>query len=217
MVVTSVNNSTAPVVGQAYDGPSNQMSSVDFMNLLVAELQNQNPLEPMSTTEMSSQLSQMTTNEQLVEIANTLDHNLVMSQSINNTAMLALVGREVTVEGDQVHVTDGESSGSMINSTGAGTATVTVRNDAGDVVATYPMEVERGLNDVGWDGLGTDGEPAPDGAYTVEVSVTNNDGDSVDATVLMTGAVGGLRYDLGLAVVSVFGQDFFVSEIYQVS
>jgi len=216
MTVSAVSNSTTPVIGANATNP-NELSSLDFMNLLVTELQNQDPLQPMDTHQMANQLSQMTMAEQLSEISATLEENLLMSQSINNTAMLGLVGRDVTVEGNAIRVADGEASGSMINSRGAGTATVTVRDANGAIVATYVRTVDAGLNDVSWDGLRTGGETAADGEYTLEVSVTSADQQSVAATVLMTGPVGGLRYENGIAVVRVFGEEFYVSEIYQVS
>ncbi|MEZ4388757.1 MAG: flagellar hook capping FlgD N-terminal domain-containing protein [Candidatus Krumholzibacteriia bacterium] len=216
MSVTSVLNATGGVAGAVPDNP-NTMTSTDFMHLLVTELQNQDPLEPMSTTEMSNQLSQMTMNEQLTEMAATMKENLLMNQSINNTGMLALVGQNVTVAGDEVHVADGEVSGTMINAAGPGTAEVVVLDENGAVVARYTETVDAGLNNVGWDGRGLDGEPVADGEYTVEVTVTDADGNDVTSEVLMTGPVQGLRYEQGMAVVNVFGTEFFVSEIYQVS
>jgi len=216
MNVTSTSQATTPILG----GPSrdvNTLSSLDFMNLLVVELQNQNPLEPMSTTDMASQLSQMTMAQQLTEISASMDANVMMSQSINNTAMLALVGRQVTVAGNMLEVSEGVPTGSMLNSKAPGTATVRVLDADGNEIASFSQSVGAGLSSLRWDGLLPDGQPAPDGDYTIDVSVTNGDGDSVESTILMTGPVQGLRYDQGLAVVNVFGQEFFVSDIYQVS
>lgn len=216
MTVSSVARATSPIVG-GQTSAGNELTSLDFMNLLVVELQNQNPLEPMSTTDMASQLSQMTMAQQLTEINQAMDANLLMSQSINNTAMLALVGRHVTVAGNEVRISDGAATGTMINCPGGGTATVTVRDADGNEVATYTRDVASGLTDLSWDGLRNNGETAADGTYSIDVTVKNADGDAVTATVLMTGPVGGLRYDQGLAVVNVFGKEFYVSEIYQVS
>lgn len=216
MPVTSVTNNATTVVGAVQDDP-NSMSSTDFMHLLVTELQNQDPLEPMSTTEMSNQLTQMTMNEQLTEMNATLQENLLMSQSINNTSMLGLVGHDVTVAGDEVHVVDGQVSGSMIACEGSGTAEVIIRDADGAEVASYVVDVDAGLNDISWDGTDPGGNPLDDGEYTVEVAVTDLDGAEISADVLMTGAVGGLRYDQGVAIVNVFGTDYYVSEIYQIS
>jgi len=216
MSVASVLNATGGVAGGVQEDP-NTLSSTDFMHLLVTELQNQDPLEPMSTTEMSNQLTQMTMNEQLTEMGATMEENLRMSQSINNTAMLALVGQDVTVAGDEVHVRDGVASGTMVNAVAPGTVEVVVLDEDGAVVARYNEDVDAGLNAVNWDGLDADGNALPDGEYTVTVTATDREGNEVEAEVLMTGAVEGLRYEQGVAVVNVFGTEFFVSEIYQVS
>lgn len=216
MSVASVLNATGGVAGGVQEDP-NTLSSTDFMHLLVTELQNQDPLEPMSTTEMSNQLTQMTMNEQLTEMGATMQENLRMSQSINNTAMLALVGQDVTVAGDEVHVQAGTATGTMVNVAGPGTVEVVVLDENGAEVARYIEDVDAGLNTVNWDGLGSDGEPVADGEYTVTVTATDRDGEELQAEVLMTGPVGGLRYEQGVAVVNVFGTEFFVSEIYQVS
>jgi len=216
MTVPNVSLATSPTLG-APARNVNALSSLDFMHLLVVELQNQNPLDPMSTTDMASQLSQMTMAQQLTEISAAMDANVLMSQSINNTAMLALVGRQVTVAGNGVQVRDGVPTGSMLNSRGPGTATVRVRDADGHEVASYTQAVGAGLVDLQWDGLLPDGSAAPDGDYTIDVQVKDLGGKPVEATILMTGPVLGLRYEHGLAIVKVFGQEFHVSDIYQVS
>jgi len=216
MTVADVSKTTAPVLGSPQRG-GNELSSLDFMHLLVVEMQNQNPLEPMSTTDMASQLSQMTMAQQLTEINEAMDSNLTMSQSINNTAMLALVGHNVTVLGDEVHVSDGSASGTMINSQEPGQAVVRILDADGLEVASYVRQVDAGLNELDWDGLLADGSVAADGVYSATIQVEDADGNVKDADVLMTGPVRGLRYDQGLPVVNVFGQEYYVSEIYQVS
>jgi flagellar hook assembly protein FlgD len=121
------------------------------------------------------------------------------------------------VLGDESHVTAGVATGNKLNATQPGTATVTVRDDAGAVVATYVRTVDVGLNDVGWDGKLSNGDPAPDGEYSLDVSMVNASNNTVSATTLMTGPVEGLRYENGIAVVQVHGEEFYVSDIYQVS
>ncbi len=85
------------------------------------------------------------------------------------------------------------------------------------MVASYIRTVDDGLNDVGWDGTLANGDEAPDGAYTLDVSMVNSSNETVSATTLMTGPVQGLRYENGIAVVQVHGEEFYVSDIYQVS
>jgi len=76
--------------------------------------------------------------------------------------------------------------------------------------------VDRGLNDITWDGLLEDGQPAGDGNYSISVSPADGDDDLV-FTTLMTGPVEGLRYENNTAVVIIGGQEFYVADIYKVS
>jgi flagellar basal-body rod modification protein FlgD len=216
MPVSAVQSATTPVLGSPGSNPAD-IDQLDFMNLLVAQIQNQDPLSPMDNTQFTSQITQFTMLDEVSKLGEKMDESLSMAQSLNNTGMLALVGRNCTVAGDQVHVTADGVSGTKLNSQGGGTATVTVRDAAGTVVDTYVETVSAGLNDIAWDGLDAAGEAVPEGEYTVEAAVAGADGAAVQSEVLMTGPVRGLRYEQGVAVVDVFGEEFYVSDIYQVS
>jgi len=216
MAVSAVGNATTSVVGGQERNPA-EMSEIDFMNLLVAQIQNQDPLSPMDNAEFTGQITQFTMLDELSSLRAKMEEQLLMAQSINNTTMLQLVGRDVTVAGAEVQAAGGEVTGSGLFATAPGEARIEVKDSAGNVVATYTRDVDQGLNDIDWDGQTADGEAAADGEYTIEVTVTDPDGNPVDATVLMTAPVGGLRYENNIPVVSVFGQEFYVSDIYQVS
>ncbi len=127
-----------------------------------------------------------------------------------------MVGRQVTVTGDKLWVDGDEVSESSLNAAGSGTARIEVVDESGNVVATYSREVSAGLNDVTWDGRLAGDDAAPDGQYSLRVTLENN-GNAVDFVTLMTGAVTSLRYENSLAMVEVAGQEFYVSEIYKVS
>ncbi|MFN2371832.1 MAG: flagellar hook assembly protein FlgD [Candidatus Krumholzibacteriia bacterium] len=204
-----------PVVG----APARDYSAIgklDFMQLLVAQIQNQDPLSPMDNAEFTGQITQFTMLEEMQAQSAKLDENLLMAQSINNTAMLGLVGKNVTVEGNALSVTDGAATETTIAAQGAGRATITVTDDTGKVVRTYHRDVTPGLNTATWDGKLDDGTVAADGDYTVSVEVAKGDA-AVPFTTLMTGPVEGLRYVNNVAVVMVGGREFYVSDIYKVS
>lgn len=215
MPVTGVTDGTGPVVGAA-ERDISQVSKIDFMTLLVAQIQNQDPMSPMNNAEFTGQITQFTMLEEMEGINSKLEENLLVGTSINNTAMLGLVGKNVTVEGDKTWVVDGQATESTVASEGPGTATIEITDSSGNVVATIEKAVTQGLNTVQWDGKLEDGEVAPDGLYTASVTV-ENDGIEVPATTLMTGAVEGLRYENNVAVVMVGGEEYYVSEIYKVS
>lgn len=215
MPVAGITDGYGSVVGAASRDYS-EINKLDFMTLLVAQIQNQDPMSPMDNTEFTSQITQFTMLEEMETMNVNLEDNVLVGQSINNTAMLALVGKNVTVAGNQAVVADGQVSENVVVTDLPGTATIEVTDDNGHVVASYSRSVGTGLSDVSWDGLLENGDEAPDGNYTISVSVANA-GTEVPFTTLMTGPVAGLRYENNVAVVSVGGQEFYVSEIYKVS
>jgi len=215
MPVTGITDGYGPVVGQ----PTSDYSAVDkmdFMKLLVAQIKNQDPMSPMDNAEFTSQITQFTMLDEMKAMNSRLEENLLVGQTINNTAMLGLVGKNVTVEGNKVWMTDGKASESVVAADGPGTVVVEVTDDTGHVVATYRSSIERGLNDVTWDGKLDNGDQAGDGNYSISVT-PDNDSEGLSFTTLMTGAVEGLRYENNSALVIIGGVEFYVADIYKVS
>jgi flagellar basal-body rod modification protein FlgD len=210
-----ITDGYGPVIGAA-ERDYSSIDKLDFMQLLVAQIQNQDPLSPMDNAQFTGQITQFTMLEEMQAQSAKLDENLLMAQSINNTSMLGLVGKSVTVEGNSLSLSGGSASETVLAAQGPGTAVIEVTDSAGRVVRTYPKDVQAGLNTVTWDGKLDDGTVAPDGDYTVSVKVTNGDVD-VPFTTLMTGPVQGLRYVNNVAVVMVGGHEYYVSDIYKVS
>jgi flagellar basal-body rod modification protein FlgD len=215
VTIDAITQSTGPVLG-APERDYSEINNIDFMNLLVAQIKNQDPLSPMDNQEFTSQITQFTMLEELQTLGQKLDDNLVIGQSINNTAMLGLVGRKVTVEGDQVWLDADGASASHIDVTQTAHATIEVLDEDGQVVDTYERALVAGRNDVTW-------EPSEDlaaelagGTFSLRIEV-ERDGAEVPFVALMTGPVTGLRYENNLAIVEVGGEEFYVSEIYKVS
>jgi flagellar basal-body rod modification protein FlgD len=215
MSVTEVTSSSGVVVG-AQTSSTNELDNQDFMNLLIAQIQNQDPLSPMDNTEFQQQLTQLTTLEELQSISAALEQQMTLTQSLNNTMMVDLVGRDVTVVGNRVSVNGGETSSNVIQVDQAGAATVEVRDASGVLVDSYTVELTAGSNDVSWDGL-IDGEPAEDGTYALTISAVDSAGNGVAHTALMTAPVRAIRFENNAAIVEVAGTEYYVSEIYAVS
>ena len=216
MPIAGVTTTTGPTVGAA-ERDYSQVSKVDFMQLLVAQIQNQDPLSPMDNQQFTSQITQFTMLEEMEQTNAKLEENLLVGQAINNTTMLGLVGKQVTVEGNKLEVTGGMATENMIAVDAPATATVEVLDRSGRVVATYQKPLSSGLNDVTWNGKLDDDTVAEDGDYSLRVSVENSAGAELEFATLMTGAVDGLRYEGNQAVVIVGGLEYYVSEIYKVS
>ncbi len=216
MAVEGVSSDYGAVVG-AQPSATDGLDSTAFMNLLIAQIQHQDPLSPMDNQQFIAQLTQFTTLQELQEIHGSLDDQMLMTQSLNNTMMVDLVGRDVTVEGSNLGLEGGVASRNEIEVDQAGEARIEVRNASGALVDTYTVGLHAGRNDVTWDGIRPDGEAAADGRYSLTIATMDAAGNAVSHLALMTGPVEGLRFQNNLAIVQVAGEEYYVSEIYAVS
>src|SRR5204863_8644147 len=91
--------------------PKNQaVDQKQFLQLFIAQLQHQDPLSPLEPNELTAQLAQFSSLEQLTGINTRLDTLASVSKQANSAAVLALLGREVNFDGSQVPVPKGQAS-----------------------------------------------------------------------------------------------------------
>lgn len=194
-----------------------ELGAQQFLNLLITQMQYQNPFSPMDNQAFMNQLTQFASLEELQTINSQLQTNMVYTQSLNNTLLLGLIGRQATVPGQRVTVAAGSATQNQIDTASGGVATVTVRNAAGQVVATYTRQVSAGWNDISWDGRTSDGTAAADGTYTLDVALVDRAGQALTHTDYMTAPVESIRFENNMAIVRIAGEDFYVAEIRQIS
>lgn len=163
-----------------------------FLTLLVAQLENQDPLNPLDNTEITSQLSQMSTVqgiEQLNTKLSSLINSLGETQAVQASS---LIGKTVMVPGSHLTLSNGEAYGGVNLSSAADQVTVSILDSTGKVVQTQTL----GANEAGnvlfsWDGSTTAGTTAADGAYTFKVTATKGS-SSVTVTAMQLGTVSAL-------------------------
>lgn len=190
-----------------------------FLNLLTVQLQNQDPSNPVSNEDFIAQLAQFSSLEQLVAIQEKLDMVYLGIASMNNATMATLLGSEVIASGDQVHVA-GEGDVTLhFDAAGPVTSgTVTVEDADGNVVATLDLgSAEEGEGSLVWDGKDLDGNPVPEGEYTVRITATGADGESVDVSPLVVGLVESVDYSTGVPRPSVGGVEVGIDAIIRVA
>ncbi|WP_323011378.1 flagellar hook capping FlgD N-terminal domain-containing protein [Castellaniella sp.] len=168
-----------------------------FLTLLVTQLQNQDPLNPMDNAEVTSQIAQLSTVQGITQLNNTLlalTGQMDMSQSLQAAG---LIGKDILYPGETVKVgADGASTPFGIDlMSGVTKATVTIRDNSGRVVYSHDMGPQgAGIYPLNWDGKDTAGVVVPEGAYTVSVDAFNADGKPVSAETLTAGSINSIAY-----------------------
>lgn len=149
----------------------------NFMTLLVTQLRNQDPLNPMENNEMTSQLAQINTVsgiESLNETMLTINNQM---EAAKNMQASALIGRAVLVPGERILVGNEDVTPFGFElSAPAKNVTINIYNDSGMLVRRMDLgAVGTGTQSFSWDGAMDDGEQAPAGAYRFSVEATNGD------------------------------------------
>ena len=169
------------------------LGQTEFLSLLVAQLQNQDPLSPMDSADFSAQLAQFTSLEQLMQINQKLDA-LGEDDPVKAPAFdpVGLLGRDVAANGSAVRVAGGDASALEYTLASAGKVTVEVKSSNGTVVG----KAELGATGAGTHTLDLDDvaqlENLADGAYTVSVQAQSGDAPAVTVRTRITGTVTGV-------------------------
>lgn len=175
---------------------SNTLGEDDFLTLLVAQLQNQDPLDPQDNTEFIAQLAQFSSVEAQTSTNDKLDELIDAQSSSEQSAAFSLLGQEVIVASDSIYLQgDSVELGFSIDEAATG-ATLTVTNEDGDTVASFTLEdPEEGYNFVSWDGCDNSGNKLAKGTYDIEIEVTDAAGETVENQALVKVAVDEVALD----------------------
>ncbi len=163
-----------------------------FLTLLITQMKNQDPLNPLDNAQLTSQLAQINTVSGINKLNDTV---AALSASLNagqSLQAVGLVGRSALVAGNKIELAGGKAAGGFTLPSAANGVTVTVKDAAGAVVRTMPLgTVPAGKGSFVWDGQTDAGGTAKDGLYTFAVAGSAG-GKVVTADTQMQGKVVGL-------------------------
>ena len=186
--MTTVNNATSATPATTAGALTSLTSSGDqpdrFLKLLVAQMKNQDPLNPMDNAQMTSQIAQINTVGGIEKLNRTVESLLSAFGAMQSQSALQLAGRDVMVKGDQLALADGQARAGVEFGSAAAGATVEIVAADGSVIRALPLgKVEPGVRTFEWDGRDGNGLPVADGNYTFRVA-TSVKGAKLDATLL---------------------------------
>ena len=176
-------------------GASNTGEMSDrFLKLLVTQMKNQDPLNPLDNAQVTSQLAQINTVsgiEKLNTTLQTLSTSFLAGQSLQSAA---LIGRSVLTDGNRLAWNGSPVTGAAELAQSADRVTVTIADAAGNAVRTLELGAQKaGTAQFQWDGLNDAGARVADGAYTFKVAAQSG-GQPVTATALGIGRVASVSF-----------------------
>ncbi len=164
------------------DSDEDIMGKEDFLTLLVAQLQNQDPLNPDDASEFTSQLAEFSSLEQLQNLNDSMEGLASAQQQSDRFATMGLLGQEV-IYADSTFSFDGTPVNVGYQLDGmADSVSMTIRDDNGTTVATLnPTEMTHGNHFLEWNGLDNEGIEVPAGDYHIVLQATAAGEDSTIA------------------------------------
>ncbi|SRR5690554_75610 len=153
---------------------SNELGQDAFMELLITQLNNQNPLEPQDNSQFIAQLAQFSSLEGIQQLNNTVSTTASQFRSTQALQASAMVGRSVFVPTDNATLgASGSVSGFVDLGVAAGDLRINIYNPTGELV----RQIELGTQEAGevefvWDGKNDKGEAVSAGAYQVRAEVS---------------------------------------------
>ena len=209
---------TTGTAGVSATGDSS-LGKDDFLQILVAQLQAQDPLSPMEGQEFASQLAQFSSLEQLTNVNGNLETSQAFDLALSNNSAINLIGKSVDAPGKSIDLKSGESKTlSFSIQEDAADVSVDIYDSTGKKVSTTALGAQsNGLHEFVWNGRDASGVVLPTGQYTFNITAEDSANNFVSAETFSAGLVTDVIFEQGQAFAVVNGQKLSVSDISKVS
>jgi flagellar basal-body rod modification protein FlgD len=213
-----VNNTTSST-SQASNSSSLAKLSSDldnFLTILTTQLQYQDPLSPMDSSEFTNQLVQFASVEQQIQSNRNLESLISLQQTSIMVGAVSYIGKEVEVTGQTTALKDGQAKFIYSMPEEASAAVLAVYDENGTQVAFTQAERSTGRHEFVWDGKDSKGATMPDGNYTIQIVAVNADSEEITPTYSITGKVTGVGLEDGEATLDLDGLEVPLANVVRV-
>jgi flagellar basal-body rod modification protein FlgD len=214
LISTTTNAAASNTINSGLAGIATNYQS--FLSLLTTQLQNQDPLSPMDTTQFTAQLTQMTGVEQQL-LSNQLLQQLVNQSQATSSLSNAvnLIGQTVTVDGDSATLTGGQATWSFSLPSAPASMNVAVLDSGNNVVWTGAVTPSgAGPQSFTWNGQDLTGQQQKDGgSYTLTIRALDANGNAIAPNTTTQGTATAVEQVGGQTMVTVGGVQIPLSSI----
>jgi flagellar basal-body rod modification protein FlgD len=211
------NNRNIDATPKSEAEKSAEMNKEQFLQLLVAQLQNQDPLNPMESTEFTSQLAQFSSLEQMIDVNKNLEEIKSEVSVDAHGDPINYIGKVVKADDNSIIRKDGNNlTGSYKIDEGAN-ITIAVYDKYGNEVRTINAGwMDPGEYPVEWEGKDNLGYDVSDGNYTFDVFGQNQFGNYITIDTFSSGEVTGVTHANGLAYLLLGDKQVALANVLEV-
>ncbi len=225
-MINAVNSNTTTQAASSASttaaGSNSTLGKDDFMKLLIAQMQNQDPMNPMDSTQYAAQLAQFSSLEQLqnlnTSMTQSINANLTLTQSINNTLASTLIGKDVKM-GSSTVSNAGQASVDLGYNlpSNAKSVSINIYDASGNLVKTMDSSATSyGDNKLSWDFTDNNGNKLPDGNYTFQIAAKDDSGNDITASPFTLGTISGIRFTSSGTQLVINNTEYQLSDVQEI-
>ncbi|MEQ9143579.1 MAG: flagellar hook assembly protein FlgD [Parvibaculaceae bacterium] len=185
-----------------------------FLSLLTTQLQNQDPLDPMDTSEMTSQLVQFSSVEQTIATNSNLEKLIALTSSQSSGTAVEYIGKQVEALATAARFTETAGASWRYSvSEDAPETTLSVIDSNGATVYTETISAKAGTHDFTWDGSLDDGGTASEGTYFLNLAAADAEGEPVATDVRISGIVNAVDFTADPPILMVNSIPVYLSDV----
>lgn len=207
--------------GKRVAGHGNDKMDKDaFFKLMLAQLKNQDPMNPLKNHEMAAQLAQFSSLEQMTNMNTTLARIEGKNAQPQNFEALNMIGKTIAGDASKVVRTqfDKEHDFNFTLPQDAVESTVKLMSAKGELIREYKLtNLKSGANKVSWNGNNEGGVKQPAGEYIFQIEARNNVGAKIPVNTQFRGEVTGLSFSAEGPVLQVGSQTIKMRDISQIT
>jgi flagellar basal-body rod modification protein FlgD len=213
---TSGGNTTATSAAQGSAAAASATFGKNFdtfLKLLTTQLQNQDPLSPMDTTQFTQQLVQFSSVEQSIRQNQNLETLIAYQKNAQSSGAVGYIGKTVEMSGDKVGLVGGRGNITYDLPEAANRTIVNIYDKDGKLVTRLEGTSRQGQNAVEWNGRSDTGAQLPDGDYKVEIVASDFAGRALRVNTALTGPVTDVHFVDGSTLLTVNGVRLPLSQL----
>jgi flagellar basal-body rod modification protein FlgD len=184
-----------------------------FLRLLTAQLQHQDPLEPLDATKFTEQLVSYSQVEQQIATNSSLDTLISATRASAGATAVSYLGKKAITAGPASELAAGAAHWTYTLPTTAANMQVRITDLNGNTVRTVTASREAGAHQINWDGRNDAGDTMPAGTYRLVVAATRDDGTPISARIAGLGTISEIDMSASDPVMFIGSRKLGLSEI----
>ena len=190
-----------------------------FFKLMLTQMKNQDPMNPMQSHEMAAHLAQFTSLEQMFNVNENLEAMRKMQTPLKDYQALSFIGKEISADSSSiVRYKDDKSHELRFALLGDATeAKVMIKNEAGDTIRILKLaDLKKGNNFVRWDGVNDSGQTQGEGEYKFVVEALSSSGTKVAVDTTANGRITGVQFTKKGPMLLVGSQQVYLADVKKI-